>query len=197
MDLLILIVKTFAIMGLVSLGMIIVTMAITMFWVRYSVKSKIYAIFLEPNNQITRELIKHNGDEKISSKDGGDYLVIPSKLKWSQWPPGLPSWVQEIVPTLFYVRNKAEPFDPNDNKSAISARSLRYITDEGMLRQTWKEAKEAAGEGKVLGKDLLLWVSGGTLVVAGIVAFMVWQSFSTIASMQSQINELMSIIRGL
>ncbi len=188
--------QAFIIMMGVSLGVMVLTLGFTIFWVRRTVKDKIYAFFVEPNNQISRELIPTDGTMKISARDGGDYILAPGKTKWSKWPPGLPSWAQEIVPTLFYMRNNPEPFDPLQARSILTAQSLRHITDEGMLRATWRDAHEAAGDGPTGSKwTLRLAVANSIVIVALIIVVgLMYRMLSTAAS---SISELLNIVKGL
>ncbi len=188
--------QAFIIMMGVSLGVMVLTLGFTIFWVRREVKDKIYAYFIEPNNQISRELIKTDGTMKISAKDGGDYILAPSKTKWSKWPPGLPSWAQEIVPTLFYTRNNPEPFDPEKARSILTAQSLRHITDEGMLRATWRDAHEAAGDSIGGSKwTLRLAIINSVVIVSLIVT--VGFMYKMLSNAASSINELLNIVKGL
>lgn len=197
MDLAWVVVQTFGIMTAISAGIMLVFIAISMMLVRLKVKNHIYAYFFEQNREVGRELIKVEGTEKIQSKDGGDYILVPEKTMWSHWPPGLPGWMQEVVPTLFYVRNKAEPFDPTNNKSIITARSLRYITDEGMLKQTWQEAKEAAGEGKVYGKDIATWAAIISTIGIGIIGFVIYQLYQLQVQTQETMQQLLNLVEGI
>ncbi len=191
------ILQTLAIMSGVSLLVVVLVGAITSFWIKKAVKNKVYAIFLEQNRQIARELIPTTGTEKIKSADGGDYLIVPKKTMWSYWPPGVPIWLQEVVPTCFYMRNQAEPFDPSDNKSVITANSLRYITDEGMLKQTWKEAAEAAGVGKILGKDLTPWFAGASLLAILGLTYFVFSLLGDVGDLVRMIRDLKAYVEGL
>lgn len=197
MGLLLATLQAFAIMMAISFGLLLITMAVTMFWVRRTVTNKIYAYFVEPNNQINRELIPLNGSEKVESKDGGSYIVVADKAKWSKWPPGLPSWAQETVPTLFYERNKPEPFDPRQRNPVLSAKSLQYITDEGMLRATWKDAHESANEGKIAGAQWTTWLAIGNVVLVVVLGVIVWLTYSNISQSSAQVQELLNIVKGL
>lgn len=192
-------IQAFAIMMGVSVGVLIITMAVTVFWVRRKVVNKVYGYFIEPNNQVTRELIPmSDGTGKVQSKDGGDYLIIPTKVKWSKWPPGLPTWAQETVPSLFFTRNNPEPFDPQMQKTIITAQSLKYITDEGMLKATWKDAHDAADEDKkIAGMTWMTWMAiGNFIIVVGLVVGM-WFLYGTLSETSSQVKELLNTVRGL
>ncbi|KKN33910.1 hypothetical protein LCGC14_0799030 [marine sediment metagenome] len=189
--------EALAIMMAFSFVLMFVVMGVTIFWIRRKVVNKIYAYFIEPNRQITRELIPVAGSDKVTSKDGGDYMISPARTMWSKWPPGLPTWAQETVPTLLYSRNNVEPFDPANREAIITAQSLRAITDEGMLRATWKDAHEAANEGKILGRNWTTWMILGNLLVTAGLAFMLWLVFDTQSESSIDVQELLDIVKGL
>ena len=142
MDIVVDLIKSFGLMMGVSGGCLIFFGLSMIIWVRRNAKSKVNAFYVEPNREFTAELLSidfKENPEKLRSKDGGDYLIHPTKMFWHSWPPGLPAWVQEPIPAAIYVRNQAEPLDPINTNSLITAHSLRYMTDEEMLNQTWKD----------------------------------------------------------
>jgi hypothetical protein len=176
------------IVGGFTIGMLAFFVFGTMLWVRRQVQGKIVGIFIEPNRQTTEELIPIDSSGKIRSKHGEkdkEYLLVPKKSFWSKWPKGFPVWMQETVPTLLYVRNNAEPFDPEDMKSVISSRTLRYITDPEMLRATWKDAASAIGvspsnlKSPVMVMGIIL---GGLIIVLGIFMFVIFQKLTELDS---------------
>ena len=77
--------------------------------------------------------------------DPESYIVSPEKPMWTFWPPGVPQFLKVPIPSGLYVRDRAEPSDPYGGKSLVTASSLRYMIDEGMMKQTWKEARESVG----------------------------------------------------
>lgn len=136
------------IVGGFTLGFVAVTMFFTMLWVRRKVQGKVVAYFIETNRQTTEELLPIDESGIIKSKHGdGDeeYLIVPKKSFWSKWPKGFPVWMQESVPTLLFMRNNAEPFDPEQPQTIITAKTLKYITDEKMLKATWQDAADSIG----------------------------------------------------
>ena len=158
------------IVGGFTLGFVAVTMFFTMLWVRRKVQGKVVAHFIETNRQTTEELLPIDESGIIKSKHGdGDeeYLIIPKKSFWSKWPKGFPVWMQESVPTLLFIRNNAEPFDPEQIQTVITAKTLKYITDEKMLKATWQDAAEAIGIAPSNLKSPL--VIFGVLLGAGII----------------------------
>ena len=131
------------IMGAV-LGIFIVA---SMFWVKSAIKGKVYCHFLSENKQLQSRLLKPSANVIVVEESGvaRKYLTHPSKLFWSYWPPGFPKIIQEPVPSLFYISSSAEPLDPFDQQSLISPESLMRMSDEAMLKQTWKDVREASG----------------------------------------------------
>jgi len=193
MELVITLIKSFGLMMGISGGTLMVFGLAMIIWVRKNAKSKVYAFFVEPNREITAELLtvdpKANA-EKLRSKDGGDYLIHPTKMFWHSWPPGFPSWVKEPIPAAWYVRNKAEPLDPVNSKSLITAHSLRYMTDEEMLKQTWKDARQSIDEEKPFSQTKIAMYITAALVIGFIaVAYM---TYSTMGS----VEEIHMILEG-
>jgi len=162
-----------------SLGMCAVVLTVflvgMMFWVRTAVRSRIYCFFLNESKQLTGKLLKPENNTVVvgSGDDAPKYLIHPKKQFWSYWPPGLPRFVQEPVPTLVYVAGNAEPLDPYDTTALISPESLRKISDEAMLKQTWKDVRETLGIKGAFGSNRLLLILIAVVgVIAGAAAFM-------------------------
>jgi hypothetical protein len=106
--------------------------------------------------------------------DALKFLVHPSKFFWTRWPPGMPTWIQEPVPALLYVEGNCEPLDPYDRKSLITPQSLHKISDEAMLKQTWKDVRDATGVAPKENKLLLILVvvAVAASAIAAVIAFM-------------------------
>ena len=193
MDIVVDLIKSFGLMMGVSGGCLILFGLSMIIWVRKNAKSKVYAFYVEPNREFTTELLSidfKENPEKLRSKDGGDYLIHPTKMFWHSWPPGFPSWVQEPIPAAIYVRNQAEPLDPINTKSLITAHSLRYMTDEEMLKQTWKDAREAVDAQTAFNSNkIALYISAATVVAIVAVGYM---SYSTMGHME----EIKLILQG-
>ena len=174
MDVFIVILKSLGTsLGIVSVVLIVFLVG-TMFWVRTAVRSRVYCFFLSESKQMTGGLYKPESNTIIvgNGDDAPKYLIHPSKQFWSFWPPGLPRFVQEPVPTYFYVQGNAEPLDPYDRTALISPESLRKISDESMLKQTWKDVRETLGiKAKFGGNMLLLILIAVVGLLAGVAAF--------------------------
>lgn len=151
--------------------------------VRRNAQGKLWGIFVEPNREVTSELLSLDltTPGKVNSTDGGEYVVSPNRVFSFSWPPGYPSWVREPIPCCIFVRNQAEPIDPTQTESIVTAQSLKYMLDEGMLRQTWLDARDSLGEGSaVVKKNLPLILSGVSIVATLIMGYIVWTMSSTI-----------------
>ena len=193
MGLIVTLIQSFGLMMGISGACLVVFALSAIIWVRRNAKGKIYAFFLEPNRELTTELLNINledNPEKVRSKDGGDYLIHPTNMFWHSWPPGLPAWVQEPIPAAIYVRNQAEPLDPINTKSLITAHSLRYMTDEEMLKQTWKDAREAVDAQKAFNSNKIgMYICGAMVIALVAVGYM---SYSTMGHME----EIKLILQG-
>lgn len=185
--------RALLIVGGFSIGMVVFMMVLTLFTVRRKVQGKVVAVFVEHNNQVSEELLKVDPSGMILSAHGeGDeqYLILADKALWSRWPKGFPTWMQEIVPTFYYERNQAEPYSPKNTKSAITARSLRAITDEGMLRATWKEAGAAIGVGKLNMRSTMM-IAGAVVVGAFLIlGFMVFKVIQDLTELSTYVRTL-------
>jgi len=163
-----------------------------MFWVRKAVQDRLYCIFLSANRQMRGKLLKAQSDETIvvgSDADAPKYLTHSSKQFWSFWPPGLPRFVQEPVPTLLYVSGNAEPLDPYDRTALISPESLRKISDEAMLKQTWKDVRETLGIRPAFGNNMILLILVVlAMVLSGVAAFLAFSNISKLEAIATALG---------
>jgi len=176
-----------------SFGMCAVLAAIflvaSVFWVRTKVKDSVYILKIAANKQLSGKLLKPQSNTVIDGKgdDAPKFLIHPGKQFWSFWPPGFPHQIQEPVPTYLYVEGNAEPLDPYDRKSLITPESLRKISDEAMLKQTWKDVRETLGLKGKFGDYktlmLLIIISVAMSAVAAYMAFTGANQISTILHM--------------
>ncbi len=192
MDIFIVILKSLG----TSLGICAVVLVIflvgMMFWVRTAVRYRVYCFFLSESKQLTGGLHKPEGSKIVvgGGENAPQYLIHPTKQFWSYWPPGLPRFVQEPVPSYIYVAGNAEPLDPYDTKSLISPESLRKLSDEGMLKQMWKDVKETMGvKGALGGNRLLLILIAVVGLVAGLGVFLAYTNMGVL-------DEIMKILGG-
>lgn len=183
----------------VALGLAVGTITILMvsftWWVRKTAKGSVYAYFIEENKQVSVALAKVvDGRIDITGPDGDPeaYIVHPDKTLWTFWPPGVPQFLKVPIPTNFYVRDRAEPIDPYGGRQIVTASSLSYMIDEGMLKQTWKEAKESVGiKGPMLSKgNLFIYILLGLAICVSLV------SIYMILGVSSDVNTLLKSLGG-
>jgi len=137
--------------GLMIATLIVFAVGLIVFldlWAKKAVQNRIYAIFLE-HKQLFSKLLKIDGDKIYLGRGEKkeEYLLDTSKQFWAWWPAGMPRTIQIPVRAHWYIRNQPNPVDPENMEATLSARSMMMITDEGMLRQTWKDIRESTGLG--------------------------------------------------
>ena len=145
-------------------------------WAKRHTANMIYGIFLEQRSLFSK-LCKIDGGKIYLGRGDNkeEYLLDTTKQFWAWWPPGLPKMVQVPVRTHWYLRNVPEPVDPENIESSISSRSLRMISDESMLRSTWKDIRESVGAAAPMrqGSSLALIMIFATLAVSGFTLYLV------------------------
>lgn len=179
--------RVFAIMLGVAFGLVVLSTFVALWGVKRAIHGRVLAVFVGKDRTIHSELVKLQS-EKFRYGEG-DYLVLHHRIFWTRWPPALPDWMRETVPTLFYIHNQAEPIDPYKSESALTANALRYITDEGMLRQTWKEAREAVGE-RMAGANITLYLAIASVVLTGVVGFLVYR-------LSAQVGDVANLVQAI
>lgn len=173
--------KGFGLIAALSGAVLGLSFLVMLAYVKSSSRGKLLSFFIEPNRQVSTEMLKlenQENPEKLRSKDGGDYILDPRRTYWYQWPANLPSFVRQPVPSSIYVRNRAEPLDLESARSTsqVTAQTLRHMTDEGMFRQMWKDARESIGETKGLSKaNIALYISIATIAVVLTNGFLTFQ----------------------
>lgn len=175
-----------AVSGLV----LMVAYVIVIMSIRRSVKNRVYAIFFETNRQISTELLRpKEKDIRVEASDKATYLIDRKKAFWFMWPPGFPDSVKEPIPCLVYSRGNPEAYDPGDPDTKLTAKSLQFLTDEGMLKQAWKDARASTESLNPSNTKVIYYVIGFlALLLLGIMYF-VW-------AMSSQLEGLQRIITG-
>ena len=179
-----------------SLGICAVVLVIfitgSLFWVRMAVRDKAFCYILSENRQLKSKLLKPKQNTIIigSGDDAPKYLMHPSKQFWSPWPPGFPNFMQEPVPTYMFVEGNAEPLDPYNRKALISPESLRKISDEAMLKQTWKDVRETLGFKSTFGGNTLLLILVAVAVAVSTVA--AYMTFTT----SEQLDQILAMLGG-
>ena len=171
------------------LGIVLGTMAIMLtgfilfltIWAKRATQDRMYCFFLE-QKALFGKLLKIDGGKVAMGKGENkeEYLLDSGKQFWSWWPAGLPKFIQVPVRSHIYARFNPEPFDPENLEAMISARSLRLISDEAMLKQTWKDVRESTGARGAIGSKANSW----TLIL--VFAVLVVAAFNIYMTMQLQ-----------
>ncbi len=167
--------KTLGLMLAAVAGMLIIGAVFLDIWAKRHTANMIYCIFLEQRSLFSNLLKIENGKVYLGKGDKREeYLLDTKKQFWCWWPPGLPKAIQVPVRTHWYTRNVPEPVDP-ESSTSISARSLQMISDEAMLRSTWKDIKESIGAVSPLRKSSLIipLLILATLAVSGFTLYLV------------------------
>jgi len=165
------------------LGIVLGTMAIMLtsfilfltIWAKRATENRMYCFFLEQKALFGR-LLKVESSKVAMGKGENkeEYLLDPNKQFWSWWPAGLPKFIQVPIRSHLYVRFNPEPFDPENVEAMISARSLRLISDEAMLKQTWKDVRESTGIRGAVGSRANSWVLIIVFAVLAMTAFNIY-----------------------
>lgn len=141
-------------------------------WLKFHTKGKIVAIFID-NKSIFSALLTIEDSNKVFYGKGDkkeEYLLEDDKQYLSLYPAGLPRFLQITVRTYWYIRNQSVPVNITGKRSlGLTARMLRMISDEAMVKQTWKDVRESQGlVQKKAGGSLALYIVIGCL---GLIVF--------------------------
>lgn len=170
--------KTLGLMLLFLAVMCIGSIVFLDIWAKRHTADKVYCIFLEQRHLFSK-LLKIDNDKVYFGKGDKkeEYLLDTLKQFWAWWPPGLPKSIQVPVRAHWYLRNTPEPVDPENVEASISARSLRLISDESMLRSTWKDIRESIGVTAPVrqGSMLALILIFASLAVSGFTLYLVME----------------------
>lgn len=156
-------------------------------WLKFHTRGKVIGIFVDNKSIFSALLSIENGNQINFGK--GDkremYLLEDEKQFLSLYPAGLPRFLQIPVRTYWYIRNNSVPLNiTGKNNSGLTARMLRMISDEAMVRQTWKDVREGIGLRKqATGSSLGLYLVFACLAVSAFNLFMTMQSKTAIAAL--------------
>lgn len=175
--------KTLGLMVLAVAVMIVIMIVFMDIWAKRHTTNMIFGIFLEQRSLFSK-LLKIEGDKVYLGRGDNreEYLLNTQKQFWAWWPPGLPRAIQVPVRAHWYLRNVPEPVDPENTSSSISSKALRMISDESMLRSTWKDIRESVGgpTPSRQGSSLALVLVFVTLAISGFTLYLVMGIKSTI-----------------
>jgi len=181
------------------LGTVLVTMAVMLtgfilfltIWAKRATEDRLYCFFLE-QKALFGKLLKIDSGKVAMGKGENkeEYLLDPSKQFWSWWPAGLPKFIQVPIRSHIYSRFNPEPFDPENMGAMISAKSLRLISDEAMLKQTWKDVRESTGVRGSMGSRANSWTLIMVFAVLVVTAFNIYM----VMQLQTDITGILELL---
>jgi len=142
--------RVFAMMAGIFFAGLVILFIVLDIWGKYAVRGKADAIFFEERSIWGRLLPidTTKTEERIHLSKGEnqeDYLLQADRMFLTLWPAFLPRPLQQPVRTWVFVRGNPEPIDPSNVKLTITSKSLRIMSDEALLKSTWKDMREAVG----------------------------------------------------
>lgn len=180
------------VVGVMAIGVLVLVIFIDI-WAKKATVGRFNCLFLEQKHLFSRLLKEDSGHVYLGRGENREqYLLDPGKQFWAHWPAGLPAALQVPVRAHFYVRYNPEPWDPEKLEALISSRSLRIISDEAMLKTTWKDVRDSAGARGGLAAGLPSWALALLLActaLSGIALYM-------IMGLQKNINALLAMFGG-
>jgi len=189
------------ILGIVFGTMLVLTVGFMFFldiWAKRTTVGRIYCFFLEQRN-LSGRLLKTDSGKVFMGKgeDKEEYLLDHTRQFWTWWPPGLPKFIQVPVRSHFYIRHNPEPFDPENLEAMISTKSLRIISDEAMLRQTWKDVRESTGVRGAVRNSASSWVLilvFATLAVVAFNAYTIMELQTAVTDAQQSLDVILKVM---
>lgn len=175
------------IIGVIALifGSLIVAVILgIMFWIRWASRGKILTFF-HGNRTLGAALLKEDTKKnclwlgKPDDEETEKYHIDKTKIFYVRWPGALPWWMNTTVRALEYVKGNPEPWDPEvKHKSDMTALSFRLITDENMLKTTWKDVRESLGIANKSNKaaTYVLYGLAAVAALSVINMVMIWQT---------------------
>jgi len=184
------------VMGIVLGTMAVLVLGFAFFldvWAKRTTQNRIYCFFIEQKHLFGKLLAEDGGKVFMGrGENKEEYLLDPNKQFWTSWPPGLPKFLQVPVRSHFYIRHNPEPYDPENLEAMISSRSLRLISDEAMLKQTWKDVRETTGVRGGMGSNANTWV----LILIFITILLVGFCLYMIMGLQTDFTEFRGLLGG-
>jgi hypothetical protein len=164
--------KIIGVMLGIFLGFLVVMYVPLSLYIRRHVQNRVIAVFEDAKQLYSRLLVREGSNPAKVYLGRGDkreeYILDDRKQKWSYWPPYMPGLIGLPVKAYCFSRGDPACRDFAGTSSAITARALRLMNDEAMLRVMWRDVKEAA-MGAVAGMNkMMLYVMLGMLLLTGV-----------------------------
>jgi hypothetical protein len=154
-------------------------------WLKFHTKGKAIALIHDNRNIFSVLLTIEDGKMFYGKGDKKEmYLLEDSKQSLLLYPSGVPRFLQVPVRSYEYIRNQSAPVSPSGKPSPLTAKMLRMISDEAMLKQTWKDVRESQGLNKQKGSNLALYLVFGCLAIGAFNLYLIMSMQSTVNAMQ-------------
>ena len=166
-------------------------------WVKMHTKGKIVALFLDNRSIFGALLTIEDGNKAYYGK--GDkremYLLDDKKQYISLYPSGLPRILQAPVRTYWYIRNQPNPIDGTAKSIPLTSRMLRQISDEAMVKATWRDVRESVGVGGAQKKasNLALYIVFANLALIAFTLYLTMQNGSSIKVMKALLEKAFGV----
>ncbi len=155
-------------------------------WLKFHTRGKAIAL-IHDNRNIFSVLLSIEDDKMFYGR--GDkkemYLLNDAKQSLLLYPSGVPRFLQVPVRAYEYIRNQSAPVSPEGRPSPLTAKMLRMISDEAMVRQTWRDVRESQGLNKQKGSNLALYLVFGCLAIGAFNLYLIMGMQSTVNAMQA------------
>ena len=179
--------KIFGIFGGIFVLFILILVVYIDIWLKFHTRGKISALFID-NKSIFGALLTIEDGNKVYYGKGDKremYLLDDKKQYLSLYPAGLPRLLQLTIRTYWYVRNVPNPVDVTGRVAPLTARMLRQISDEAMVKQTWKDVREGAGIGtQKKSSNMALYLVFACLGLIAFNLYLTMQNGSAIKAME-------------
>lgn len=157
---------------LVMFLVLVIGLAVIMFWNKMRVRGKIACFFLRGDTYMKGSLCEYHQDFVMYEERA--YDLYPQRCRFTRFPSGWPSLLQEIVPCALYDYDNAIPLDwtnpPVQLDAKLRAMNVKSALMENMLRKMVEEASREAG---AVGGFRFNWRKALPiiLIVGGIIGF--------------------------
>ena len=179
--------KIFGIFGGIFVLFILILVVYIDIWLKFHTRGKISALFID-NKSIFGALLTIEDGNKVYYGKGDKremYLLDDKKQYLSLYPAGLPRFLQLTIRTYWYLRNVPNPIDVTGRVAPLTSRMLRQISDEAMVKQTWKDVREGAGVGtQKKSSNMALYLVLACLALVALNLYLTMQNGSAIKAME-------------
>lgn len=164
-------------------------------WLKFHTRGRVVAIFVDNRSIFSALLTIEDGNKLFYGKGDKkeEYLLDDKKQYLTLYPAGLPRFLQITLRAYWYIRNQATPIDPTGKPSSLTAKMLRMISDEAMVKQTWKDVRESQGLNKGKSSNLALYLIFGCLAISAVNVYLTMTSQSAIKAMQAVLNKTFGV----